>query len=148
MPHINDYKCNKCDFKMPRGFGYYLYVEDNNGKRIMCPHPSEKSYVEDVLGERPAITVIKDRTGFNSFCICLDCLHQFVADLGSNKKYWSPYEYVGRSISEFIPRNPKDTRQCPKCKSVRVKTELEMIEETCPKCKDGKIEEIWTGLIS
>jgi len=42
----------------------------------------------------------------------------------------------------------KDKRECPKCKSKNVKTELEMVGETCPKCKKGVIEEICTGEIS
>ena len=48
----------------------------------------------------------------------------------------------------FRAKRSKDKRQCPECKSKNVKTELEMVGEPCPKCKDGMIEEIWTGAIS
>ena len=44
--------------------------------------------------------------------------------------------------------NEIDKRECPKCKSKNVKTELEMVGETCPKCKEGVIEEVFTGEIS
>jgi len=34
MPKINEYKCNKCDFTLERGWGYRFYVEDDKGERI------------------------------------------------------------------------------------------------------------------
>jgi len=45
-------------------------------------------------------------------------------------------------------KQEKDKRECPECKSKNVKTELAMVGETCPKCKEGVIEEIFTGAIS
>ena len=149
MPDINKYKCSKCKFKLPEGWGYDFYVENDNGERIRCGHPSERMHVHEVLGERASIPeVVRERTGFNSHCICLDCLHQFRADLGSIKKYyWSPYE---RYLENHLPRpkQTKDKRECPECKSKNVKMELEMVGEPCPKCKEGIIEEIYTGAMS
>ena len=148
MPRINEYKCSKCDLTLPKGWGYHFYVEDDKGKRVDCYHPSERRYVGQILGERvKSLEVVRERTGFNSYCICLDCLHQFCADLGGSEMYWSPYELY---LEKYLPRpkQPKDKRQCPKCKSTNVKTELEMVGEPCPKCKEGIIEEIWTGAIS
>ena len=148
MPPINEYKCSKCDLTLPKGWGYCFYVEDDKGKRVDCYHPVERRYVNEVLGERASVLeMIRERTGFNSYCICLDCLHQFRADLGSFDRYWSPYElYLERDLPR--PKQAKDKRQCPKCKSKNVKTELEMVGQPCPKCKEGIIEEIWTGAIS
>ena len=147
MPGINKYKCSKCKFKLPTGWGYGFYVENDEGKRIPCGHPSERSYVREVLGERAkSLAIIRERTGFNSHCICLDCLHQFRADLGTIKgQYWSPYEQF---LEQHLPRpeQTKDKRECPECKSKNVKTELEMVGETCPKCKEGVIEEIRIGV--
>ena len=146
MPSINEYRCNKCKFKMPKGWGYDFYVENDKGERIHCGHPSERMHVHEVLGERASIPeVVRERTGFNSHCICLDCLHQFRADLGSIKKYyWSPYEqYLENHLPR--PKQAKDKRECPECKSKNVKMELEMVGEPCPQCKEGVIEEIFTG---
>jgi hypothetical protein len=147
MPRINEHKCSKCDLKLPPGWGYCFYVEDDKGKRVDCYHPMEGRYVKEVLGGKPSLELIRERTGFNSFCICLDCLHQFVADLGCFEEYWSPYEpYLQSHLPR--PKQAKDERQCPKCKSKNVKTELEMVGQPCPKCKEGVIEEVWTGRIS
>ena len=148
MPRINEYKCNRCDLSLPKGWRYCFYVEDDKGKRVDCFHPSERRYVNGVLGERASILeVVRERTGFNSYCICLDCLHQFRADLGGSERYWSPYELY---LESHLPRpeQAKDKRQCPKCRSKNVKTELEMVGQPCPKCKEGIIEEIWTGAVS
>ena len=97
------------------------------------------------MGERPSLEVVRERTGFNSDSVCLDCLHQFEADLGEIG--YSPYEDY---LAKHKPRSKqeKDNRECPKCKSRNVKTELEMVGESCPRCKKGVIEEIPTGAIS
>ena len=145
MPRIDEYKCNKCGFALPEGWGYSFYVEDDKGDRIICPHPEERQYVEDVLGRNAPQELIRERTGFNSFCVCLDCLHQFQADLGISG--WSPYEDFKVPIGARV-RPEKDKRECPKCKSIRVKIELEMVGKVCPKCKEGIIVDIWTGRIS
>jgi DNA-directed RNA polymerase subunit RPC12/RpoP len=41
MPTISDYKCDKCGFSLTSGWGGYMYVMDQTGKRIVCPHPVE-----------------------------------------------------------------------------------------------------------
>ena len=152
MPPLNDYKCTKCGFELRKGWGYHFYVEDDNGERILCPHPAEKQFVREVLGVTELVpAVVERRTGFNSHCICLDCLHQFNADLGEGG--FSPYESLEnilKSIKEDKPRRrqQKDKRECPECRSKNVKTELEMVGQPCPMCKEGVIEEIWTGAIS
>jgi hypothetical protein len=148
MPNINDYGCTKCSFRLPRGWGYYFCVENDKGERLGCRHPGERRNVEDVLGKEAPLDVIVERTGFNSYCVCLDCLYQFEADLGAFAGYWSPYFIfnLGKSKPIYRPKMGKDARECPKCKSKNVKTELEMVGESCPKCKEGVIEEIFTGI--
>jgi len=107
----------------------------------------EQRSVAEVLGKNLSLELVRERTGFNSFCVCLDCLHQFRADLGYFEMYWSPYEPY---FWQHLPRlkQEKDRRECPECESWNVKTELELVGETCPKCKEGVIEEIWTGWTS
>ena len=146
MPRINEYKCSQCGFTLETGWGYRFYVEDDNGRRVDCYHPMEGSNVVEVLGEHPSLELIRERTGFNSFCVCLDCLEQFKADLGQDG--WSPYDLYLEH--HHLPRSKqaKDKRQCPMCRSKRVKAELELAGETCPKCNEGVIEEIWTGRVS
>lgn len=148
MPHINDYKCNECGLTLERGWGYLFYAEDDKGNRIDCPHPTERRRVEQVLGDRPSLELVRQRTGFDSFCVCQDCLHQFTADLGKPEGYWSPYELWLEANDLARPKREKDKRECPNCNSNNVKTELEMVGQTCPKCKEGVIEEIWTGTVS
>ena len=145
MSGIFEYKCSRCKFKLPEGRGHYLYVETDKGERVVCGHPAERRIVEEVLGERPSLEVVQERTGFNSDRVCLDCLHQFEADLGETG--YSPYE---EQLDKLKPRlkQEKDKRECPKCRSMNVKTALELVDETCPKCKEGVIEEVFTGEIS
>lgn len=146
MPAIFKYKCSRCRFKLREGWGYSFYVENDKGERVVCGHPQEASDVKKVLGERASLLeVVRKRTGFNSDCVCLDCVHQFEADL--REIGLSPYE---DELDKHLPRlkREKDKRECPKCKSKNVKTVLEMVGEPCPKCKKGVIEEWWTGEIS
>ena len=130
MPKIYNYKCDRCSFGLPRGWGGCLYVENDKGERITCVHPGEGEIVGSVLGKNPSKELLRKRIGFNSDCICLDCLYQFEADLNSKGE------------------KDKDKRECPKCKSEKVNTVSELVNKTCPKCKKGTIKKIWTGIIS
>ncbi len=140
MPLVNKYKCNKCGFSFPSGCGTYLYVENVAGARVSCPHPGEGEIIRLVLGQDVSIDEIRNKTGFFSHCICLDCLYQFDADLGEDG--YSPY---GCNIENRIKKE-KDKRKCPKCNSKRVKTVLELVRKSCPKCKEGIIEVISWGI--
>ena len=142
MPLINEYKCSKCGFELQIGWGYSLYVEDDKGDRTVCGHPAERRCIEEVLGKDAPLEIIRERTGFSSHCVCLDCLHQFRADLGEIG--WSPFT---GAIGAII-RPQKDKRECPECKSIRVKTILETVDKSCPKCREGFIEAIWIRIIS
>jgi len=140
MPGIYEFKCDKCDFEMPEGWGRYMYVLDKEGKKIICPHPSEYETALEVLNiegfgawnclfEFPIMReenmkLFKERTGVSFYCVCLKCLNQFDIDIERDKKI------------------------CPKCKSNKIKTEEEMIGQKCPKCKIGVVREIDTGLIT
>lgn len=141
MPPINEYKCNKCGYSFPRGWGGYMYVIDGSGKRIICPHPAEMHTVSKVLGENASRELIMDKTGFNSDCVCLNCLHQFELDIGD-------YEIAESWRYFYGAIRRRDERRCLYCNSVEVRTVFELIDEPCPKCKEGKIEEIITGIIS
>jgi hypothetical protein len=142
MPTISDYKCNKCGFTLPTGWGGYLYVLDDSGNRIPCLHPGEMPQIIDVLGKDVSGETIHERTGFNSHCLCLDCLHQFDADFKmKNWLYDGPYLW---NTSQKRKRSG-DKRECPECGSNRVRTEIELVGTLCPKCKTGIVKEIYTG---
>ena len=147
MPRICEYECSVCDLALPEGWGYQFYVVNDRGEKIICYHARERDGIEEVLGRVLSPDLVFERTGFNSDCICLECLHQFRADLGGTDEYWRPYQTY-RKCFEPIPTQAKDKRECPKCKSSRVKTELELVAATCPKCNEGVIEETWTGRAS
>lgn len=98
-----------------------MYVVDGNGNRKACPHPGELYTVRKVLGANASTELIKERTGFNSHCICLDCIEQFNLDLN------------------------RDSINCPVCQSEHVKSLRDMIGQTCPECREGAIQEIATG---
>ena len=138
MPPINEYKCDKCRFALPEGWGGYIYVIDDLGERIVCPHPAEDATIRQVLGDDESDEVIKERTGFNSHCVCLKCLRQFDLDLGDDERANPWPQMCGAQFR-------RDERKCPHCESSRVRTAFEMIDQRCPKCKRGKIEMIDTG---
>ena len=93
-------------------------------KRITCPHPGEYYIVTSVLGSDPSDELVDQRTGFNSYCVCLSCLSQFELDL------------------------ERDDRKCPECMSTEVKSEQELVDEPCPNCSEGTFVEIDTGTIA
>lgn len=96
---------------------------DEHGERIICPHPGELVTVARVLGENASQELIEARTGFHSDCVCADCLHQFQLDVR------------------------RDERKCQHCNSRNVHTAREMIGKVCPKCNEGTVEEIETGIM-
>lgn len=117
MPPIHEYKCNKCDFELPTGWGSYMYVRSWWGRKVACPHPVETAIRDRVLGIRGWFMSTEEknkRTGFNSYCVCLDCLKISKIDLEREKK------------------------ECQKCKSKNIKAITDV--KTCPKCKEGEIE--------
>ncbi len=149
MPPINHYQCNKCESSLPSGWGGYLFVENDESKRIMCKHPGESHTINEVLGGNFIIRIIKGRTrrkrlGYASNCLCLDCFHIFDADLADEKSNISMRGFYKR-IYKMV--GCKDKRECPKCKSCNVKTTCELVGEPCPKCYVGIIEEIETGIM-
>ena len=131
-----------------------MYVENDSGQRIVCGHPGEKYQIEKVLGvdfkklgfsvyNRPVKTkwwwskkkksmynLIQRRTGYNSECICLDCLNRLELDLGDEESEWR---------ADYGFNRAKDERVCDRCRSINVKTVFELIDHQCPKCKTGKI---------
>ncbi|MFB6102056.1 MAG: hypothetical protein ABEJ73_05770 [Haloplanus sp.] len=142
MPAIHEYHCDTCEFTMPSGWGGYMYVQakrcaecgevvnesedfcvgcgtptddvDADGfERVTCPHPGEHMVVRRVLGENPSDEVAEARTGFNAYCVCLDCLSQFELD------------------------TERDARCCPDCGGEHVKTEQELVGDPCPNCSEG-----------
>jgi len=171
MPGINEYKCNICGFSMPIGSGGYMYVEDNEGKRIPCPHPGEEFTVAQVLGEdKDNLSLWEKRVGFNSICLCLKCHHWFDADLRDEVSNYERITYYNcpsekvlldgikklLSIKEMcIPGDvwkqifkewEKDERKCPSCGSDDVKTESELAGGPCPICAEGVIDVISLGI--
>jgi predicted RNA-binding Zn-ribbon protein involved in translation (DUF1610 family) len=133
---MNEYRCNNCDFTLPSGSGGYSYIEDESGMRINYEEKSEKSLrtiISEIWGfsdYRNWKELVRIHTGFNSYCICLDCLNIFEADISPNRNGFS-----------------KDDKVCPKCSSNQVHTELELVGKECPSCNEGKIGKIIVPLI-
>ena len=120
---------------------YYLRYMDEEGlntHRIRCPPGEEVDYISTYLGHLDVEEVVR-RVGFNSFCICLECLHQFEADLRDE---------INNPYRRWIKGPPtKDIRKCPVCGSNTVKTISEIVGHICPKCKTGEITKKIIGCI-
>jgi len=150
MPQINKYKCNQCGLNFPEGWGGFLFAENDKGKRIHCPHPCEEDMIKAILGKNSLIRLIKGKTiqkrvGYASDCLCLDCLNQFTADLADEKGELTWRYFYKKSVGM---EGGKDKRECPKCKSDKIRTLSELLNKPCPKCQKGTITEIDTGVVS
>jgi predicted RNA-binding Zn-ribbon protein involved in translation (DUF1610 family) len=153
VPRVHEYHCDQCDFEMPSGWGGMMYVEAEVcpscgaevhrskdhcfacGKpteeidadtytRVTCRHPMEAETVRRVLGRAPPSEEKEDRTGFNSNCVCTECLAQFGLDVES------------------------DERECRDCGSDAVYAAEELVDEACPNCGTGTFWKEWTGEMS
>ena len=126
MPHINEYHCTQegCEFAGPTGWGYYMYAEADDGERINCPHPGERSRARSVIGDNATEEEIDNRTGFNYHCVCIDCIEQF-------------------------DRDPQqDDLMCPNCDSTAIELLVELVNQPCPKCGEGRFVAEDTGAIA
>ncbi len=88
------------------------------------------------------IKLFGTRTGYNSDCICKNCLKQSELDIGNaekSKKSWRRFYHASRK---------RDQRKCPNCGSNEIFTIMELVGKECPFCKKGKIIEEVTGAIS
>lgn len=122
---IYNLKCDSCDFHVDTGTGQVMYVTDDGGKRIVCPHPLEFRTVRKVLGEHAGDErLLEERTGFLQMWVCLDCLSRHRLDL------------------------ERDEHKCDQCGSMRGSSAIEMIDKICPKCKQGKIRLEKTGMVT
>ena len=119
-----------------------MYVTDQNGERIACKHPGEKRILDSTLGENASDELIRQRTGFSSDCVCVDCLSQFRLDLKRDIRICEQCV----SMAEQNPRRGGWAHYRPE-KGCNVKTVLELIDQPCPKCKEGKIRRIDTGTV-
>lgn len=88
------------------------------------------------------LELVRCRTGFNSDCICQQCLEKFYLDLGDQEKAPGSWRWYYQAAV------PRDERKCPKCGSVAVSTIMELVGKACPLCKEGTVVEEWTGIES
>ena len=138
MPNLIGIKCNRCDFQK-RSFQGHNYVINDSNKRIVCAHPGESYKIAEVLKipeekiidypwlplrDSEMINLIKQRTGFNSDLICLNCLKEFSLDL------------------------QKDEIKYGKNNSLNVSEVIELDRKSCPKCSEGILQKYDTAIIS
>lgn len=50
MPKMNVCQCDKCDFRMPSGYGSNIYAVNDIGERVIFRHPGEHA---DVMRIKP-----------------------------------------------------------------------------------------------
>lgn len=128
-----EYKCYDCGFLAGRNS--YMYVIDENGDRVVCPHPSEVETIREVLKVKVVDEAAWKKVGFNADCICLDCKRKFQLDLGEYKESEDEYDKI-----IYIGKGARDERKCKYCGSKNVKAAAELVGESCPKCGRGRIE--------
>jgi DNA-directed RNA polymerase subunit RPC12/RpoP len=112
---IESFACDLCDFQLPTGWGGYVYVTTDAGKRVVCPHPGEFETIQRITGLGYSEADAAGRVGFNDHCVCVECLKQFDLDL------------------------KRDARACPACSGSNVNRTRELVDQPCPSCKKGTI---------
>jgi predicted RNA-binding Zn-ribbon protein involved in translation (DUF1610 family) len=130
MPENRGYECTLCGWKLPAGQEGHFYVASNMGERVPCARHDESGTIARVLGideetisscgwnpasRQAPVDLMEERIGYISPCVCLGCFTPFGLDL------------------------KRDARKCPTCGNERVKTELEIVDEPCPRCGEGRI---------
>lgn len=101
-----------------------MYAEADNGERITCPHPDERAKARQVIGEDATDEEVDARTGFNYYCICIDCV-------------------------ELFERDPqRDRLLCPNCGSTAIELLVELVDRLCPHCGAGDFVAEDTGAIA
>lgn len=115
MPAIDLFFCDNeaCEFAGPAGWGYYMYAIADDGERVVCPHPSEKGHAREVVGLDATNEELDERTGFNYYCVCIDCAGIFERDPN------------------------RDELVCPDCGSRAVTLMVELVGSPCPSCGNG-----------
>ncbi|MBD3350371.1 MAG: hypothetical protein GF364_02690 [Candidatus Lokiarchaeota archaeon] len=139
MPKLLKFECNKCKYSLRTWHGGVIYATDDDGKRHTCPHPGEAFEIAKVLNiseseimgfpylriPNPDLyPLLNERVGVLTDCLCLECLGVFKID-------WKV-----------------DTHICPKCASEDVIPVDHLGSVKCPKCKEGIMCYIDTGIIS
>ena len=127
------YRCHICGFVLDESNGGFLYLTNNNGVRVPLKDKDAREMIAHLLvleegapeGGDPDnchefVDIMEERVGYLSACICMNCLDQFGLDLR------------------------KDTIECPRCKSDRVRTFLEISNKRCPKCQSGYMDKLNT----
>ena len=127
-------------------------MEGYDGNRVILKHPLENSIIERTLNipsgildsfwnEKPrwwwskkkravyqnkkaVFDTAQSRRGFLSECLCLDCREQQKIDL------------------------KKDEKKCWSCSSLNIKSFRELLNSVCPKCNQGLIIEMDTGIMA
>lgn len=126
MPGEYDYYCtdDSCDFTAPEGWGYYMYAVTDDGERVTCPHPGEREAAREVIGSDATEAELDDRTGFNYYCVCLNCVAQFDLD------------------------PERDEMVCPDCGGEAVERIVDLVDEPCPACESGTFVAEDTGNVA
>ena len=173
MPKVYEYKCDTCPFTVPSLWGGELFVVDGNGNRVECGHPLESRHIFAAVGEpyyadatqlgialvegsgHPADcnsdgactclhARVRERIGWASDCVCVDCLAQCRLDLGDDERTTRNQWQWLQSYAKGRPG--WDKRECPSCGSLNVHSVTEMLGQPCPKCHKGVFVKLLTGM--
>lgn len=102
-----------------------------------------KTRKRDLLQKKEYIkTLVDEKPGYNSHCLCSHCLKICLLDIGDGEIAEKSWRYY------YGATKRKDKRECPYCGSSEIFTVFELIGRNCPKCGKGTIIEIRTGMIS
>jgi hypothetical protein len=121
---IIEIRCSVCGVLYDRGMGGVQYVTNDQGERVICPHPIESFIIDGILGKHPSRYLMKQRTGMLRRWLCLSCLATCRLDFD------------------------RDDHRCAHCGSPDGKPVVDMLGKPCRTCRTGIIAAKPTGLVA
>ncbi len=124
--------CTACGFSLSCSRWGCFYVTDGRGVRILLDRGLESTTIAQILGideesiagcsytpagRKAPVDLMEERVGYLSFCLCCSCLARIDLDL------------------------KKDDPLCPECRSREVHTLAGLAGTTCPRCREGVMDE-------
>lgn len=139
MPKLFSSVCNLCDFKTSINSGGRMYVRDESGDKVVCPHPVEHHTIAKVLGVNTDEVLAWLQHDFDK--LTEETKNKLDASVGTQ------FQYVCFDcLAENFIDKKTEALQCSECGSENLKYVAELVGAPCPKCHNGVVKMVDRGI--